>query len=152
MAKNITVQDAVQKWADRGAASGDTVRKGVNAVTESPMEKAAQAKDRWLQGVQRAAANGKYENNLRAVSLNDWKNAMLTKGIANMQTGYNSPIGKQKFQRFMTAFLPFAKQVSDAVKAMPRGTLQQSIDRATYVIREFYNWGQQIAPAPRPIG
>lgn len=150
MPTQLNAQQVVQRWADRGSASGDTVRAGVNAVTESPMEKAAAAKDRWLQGVQRAAQNGKYENNLRAVSLQDWKTAMLNKGIPNMQNGYAQ--GKAKFQRFMNAFLPFARQVSDEVKQMPKGTIQQSIDRARHVIQRFHEWGQTNggqAPAPR---
>lgn len=149
MAKRLTVAQVVQRWQDRGAASGDTVKAGVNAVTESPMEKAAARKDAWLAGVQRAAQSGKYENNLRAVSLQDWKNAMLNKGIPNMQNGYTN--GKAKFQRFMSEWLPYAQQISQAVKAMPKGTLQQGIDRATAAIKMAADFRRgNIAPPPRP--
>jgi hypothetical protein len=152
MAKRLTVAQVVQRWADRGAASGDTVRNGVNAVTESPMEKAAARKDAWLAGVQRAAQSGKYENNLRAVSLQDWKQSMLNKGIANMQNGYTN--GKAKFTRFMNEWMPYAQQISDQIKQMPKGTLQQGIDRATAAIRmaAAFKRGTNYAPMPRPAG
>lgn len=153
MAKRISVAEAVQRWSERGAASGDRVTAGVNAVTESPMEKAAARKDAWMEGVRRAFNSGKYENNLRAVSLNDWKQAMLKKGVPNMQNGYQQ--GKAKFQRFMTEWLPYAQQISENVKVMPKGTLQQGIDRAVAAIRmaaEFRRGGNLPAPAPRPLG
>lgn len=151
MAKSLTVAQVVEKWAKNGAGSGEAVKAGVNAVQESPMEKAAAAQDRWVAGVQRAAQSGKYAANLRAVSLSDWKNMMINKGIPNMQNGYAQ--GKAKFQRFMNEFLPYARDVSQQIKQMPRGTLQQSIDRARKTIElmaEFKN-RRAVAPMPRPI-
>lgn len=150
MPRNLTVAQVVQRWADRGSQSGDAVRAGVNGVQESPMEKAANAQDRWVQGCQRAAQSGKFAANLRAVSLTDWKNAMIQKGIPNMQNGYAN--GRRKFERFMNEFLPYARQVSAEIRAMPRGTLQQSIDRSRRTIElmaEFRNRRQ--APPPRPV-
>lgn len=152
MAKNITVQDAVAKWADRGSNSGDAVKRGVNAVTESPMEKAAAAQERYLAGVRRAVESGKYAERLRAVPLQEWKNAMINKGIPNMQNGYN--VGKAKYQRFMQSFLPYARQVSEEIKQMPKGTLQQAKDRSNRAIERFWEWGRMgnVAPPPRPVG
>lgn len=151
MPSNLTSQQIVQKWADRGAASGETVKAGVNAVTTAPGQLAAQQKALWLQRV--TAAADKWANNVAAVSLNEWKTAMLNKGIPNMQNGYAN--GRAKFQRFMNAFLPYARQVSADIKAMPKGTIQQSKDRSNRAIDMFHNWklqGGGIAPAPRPVG
>jgi len=114
---------------------------GVNAVTESPMEKAALKADAYLAGVQRAVQSGKYAANLRKVTLSDWKQAMLKKGIQNMQNGYMN--SKAKFTRFMTDFLPFARSVSDQIKAMPKGTIQQGKDRMMKVIDLMAGWGAQ---------
>jgi hypothetical protein len=153
MASNLTPQQIVQRWADRGSTSQDTVRAGVNAVTESPTEKAAARSDYWLRRLNEPGTRRKYEDNLRAVSLSMWKQAMIVKGIPNMQTGYAN--GREKFQRFMNAFLPFARQVGDEVRAMPRGNIQQSIDRARHVIMRFHEWGQTgggQAPMPRQVG
>lgn len=135
MAKSITADEVVRKWQERGANSAATVRAGVQAVTESPMEKAAARKDAYLAGVQRAVASGKYEARLRAVSLQSWKDAMLGKGIQNMQTGYADAGNSRKFLAFMREFLPYVRQGAATVRAMPKGTLQQSIDRAAAMIR-----------------
>ena len=147
MPNNLTVQQVVAKWSANGASSADAVRAGVNGVTESPMDKAAAAKDRWLAGIQKAAQSGKWENRLRAVTLAQWKEAMVQKGIPNMTTAYNSDLVKRKFSTFMTTWLPFARDIGKQARAMPRGTIQQSIARATFVIQKFYDWGQQRAGA-----
>lgn len=133
MARSITVAQVADRWAQRGANSGDTVKAGVNAVTESPMEKAAAAKQRYLDGVNRAVQSGKYEERLRAVSLADWRKAMIDKGIPNMRTGYEA--GKEKFRRFMEAFLPYVREGAARIRQMRKGTLQDSIDRCVAMIK-----------------
>src|ERR1041384_2217988 len=95
MAKSITADQVMQKWAAHGAASENTVRAGVQAVQESPTAKAAARVDAWIAGVQRS--RDKFVQNLQAVSLQDWKNAMLGKGINNMTAGYNDRQNQQKF-------------------------------------------------------
>ena len=122
-----------QKWADRLGRAADSVKNGVNSTTVSPTELAAQAKDRWIAGVQRAAEEGRFEEGLRSVSLSDWQKAMINKGIPNMQTGARE--GVTKVEKFMRDFLPFAANVSETIKSMPKGTLQDSIARAETAIR-----------------
>lgn len=127
MAKRLNAATIAAKWATRTSNAGDAMKAGVAAVTESPTAKAAAAKDKWLAGVQNAAANGKYEDGLNAVSLSDWQKAMNDKGIANMANGVRA--AQVKMQAFLTDFLPFAAQVSDQIKAMPSGTVEDSRQR-----------------------
>lgn len=152
MAKSITADDVMRKWAENGSNSAATVRAGVNAVTESPMAKAAARVDAWVAGVQRA--KDKFVAKLNAVSLNDWKQAMLGKGITNMGNGYADAGNQRKFLNFMRVFLPYVRQGAQEVKNMPKGTLQQAIDRAAAQIRWNANFRNQlpIAPMPRPVG
>lgn len=133
MAKALTVAQVVDRWAGRGAAAGPIVERGVNAVETSPTEKAANAKQRWIEGVNRAAQSGKFEAALRRVTLQDWRDAMIKKGIPNMVTGYTN--GKAKFQRFMESFLPYVREGAARVRAMKKGTLEDSIARAAEMIR-----------------
>ena len=133
MAKALTAQQVAERWSQRGSNSGETVRAGVASVQENPAEKAAAAKDRWLAGVQRAAQNGKYEAKLRQVTLADWKNAMINKGIPNMQNGYT--VAKAKFARFMEQWLPYVRQGAAQIRMMPKNNLDQSIARAVAMIR-----------------
>jgi hypothetical protein len=124
MAKRLSAAAVADKWANRTANAADAMKAGVAAVTEAPTQKAAAAKDKWLAGVQAAAANGRFEDGLNAVSLQDWQKAMTDKGIPNMANGVR--MAKQKMQNFLTNFLPFAQQVSDEIAAMPSGTVEDS--------------------------
>lgn len=133
MAKAITAQQVMAKWAAAGANSENTVRAGVQAVNESPTAKAAARVDAWVAGVQRS--RDKFVNNLQAVSLQDWKNAMLGKGLQNMVNGYNDRFNQQKFLNFMNQFLPYVREGAQRVRMMPKNNLQDSINRAAEMIR-----------------
>jgi hypothetical protein len=152
MAKAITPDEVMKKWAENGANSQAVVRAGVNAVTESPTAKAAARVDAWVQGVQRAKE--KFVNACNAVSLNDWKQAMLGKGLQNMQTGYNDAGSQRKYLQFMRSFLPYVRSGAAQVRQMPKGTLADSIKRAEFMIRwnADYRNNFNVAPMPRPVG
>lgn len=151
MAKAITPEAVIKLWADRGAASADTVRAGVNAVQDNPAAKAAARADVWVQNV--ARAKQKFIDSLNRVSLQQWKSAMLNKGLQNMQTGYNDAGNQQKFLAFMRAFLPYVRSGAAQVRAMQKGTLQDGINRAVAMIKHNAAFRDQgnIAPMPRPV-
>lgn len=153
MAKALTAEQVVRLWAERGAGSAETVRAGVNAVTENPAQKAAAAADLWLQKLQQSKQ--KYIDGLNRVTLQQWKSAMLGKGLTNMQSGYTDPTTVNKFAAFMRAWLPYAREGARQAKAMPKGTLQQGIDRAVFIIkynaafRQAGGGGNQMIPQAR---
>lgn len=122
--KQYNAQAIAQLWMQRASAAGERMKAGVQAVTENPAEKAAAAAPQWLAGVQRAAAEGSFEAGLRKVSLSDWKQKMLNKGVPNMATGVREAL--PDMTKFLAEFLPFAGQVSDEIKAMPKGTKEDS--------------------------
>lgn len=151
MAKSITADAVVRLWADRGAASADTVKAGVAAVVDNPAQKAAAAVDLWAQRV--AQSKQKFVDALNRVGLQDWKNAMSGKGVNNMVAGYNDAFNQRKFLTFMRSFLPYVRDGAKQVKGMPKGTLQQGIDRAVAMIKWNAQFRQiQQAPMPRPVG
>lgn len=135
MGKALSPNVAAQKWANRMASAGEAMKNGVQNVQTAPTEQAAQAKDRWMAGLQRAATEGKFEAGLRRVSLEDWKRSMIDKGVANMQNGARTAI--PKVQAFLTEFLPFAESVSQEVASMPKGTIEDSINRSAAAIRKL---------------
>lgn len=135
MAKNLSPNVVAQKWANRMASAGESMKAGVQGVTTAPTEQAAQAKDRWMAGLQRAATEGKFEAGLRRVTLEDWKRSMIDKGVANMQNGARTAV--PKVQAFLAEFLPFADNVSAEVAAMPKGTIEDSINRSAAAIRKL---------------
>jgi len=133
MAKNA--RDIVAKWSRNLGSSGDSMRDGINAVSESPGVKAADAIDNYAAGVQAALSSGKTERRMRSVTLEGWKGAALEKGVPRAIAAANSPTAKAHALEFMEAFLPFAENVSNEISRMPKGTLEDGIARATAAIR-----------------
>lgn len=122
-----------EKWARNLGAAQTSIRDGVMAVTESPMAKAANRVDAYLAGIQRAVADGKYQDGLRRVSLDQWKEALLEKGLPRISTGATAAIGK--FADFMGEFLPHVEAGQRALEGQPRGDLNQNIQRAVFMMQ-----------------
>lgn len=123
-----------QKWARQMQQATQSMKDGVAAVTESPMDKAANAKDLWVAGVMKARESGKYEDNLRAVSLEAWKRAFLQKGIGRVSAGVTEAI--PVMEDFMSQLLPVAEASKRDVATMPKGTPEDSKQR---MLRNFEN-------------
>jgi hypothetical protein len=128
---NLTAQQIADKWATGVSQSTEALKAGINAVTESPMEKAASAVDRQVAGVIAAAQSGKTAARLRSVSMEQWKQAMLTKGVSRVAGG--AAAAKPKFAQFMSEFMPFIRNIVSGLP--PRGDLETNIQRATAVMR-----------------
>lgn len=129
-----TPAQAAAAWQTGMQNSTQKIQAGVNAVTVAPTQAAAAAADRMLAGIQRAVSSGKWQASLQAVSLQDWKTAMLDKGVNRIATG--AAAAKNKVQAFLTQFLPYVAQGKQQLDAtMPRGDLEQNIARAAYMMR-----------------
>ena len=127
----ITAQQAAQKWQQRLSASTQQITDGVNGVTTAPGAKAAAAQALWLQRVQASAA--KWARNVGAVSLESWKQSMITVGIPRVATGASAKVGK--VESFMGEFLPYVEAAAQRVRSMPKGDINASIARATAMIQ-----------------
>lgn len=139
----LSPRDAAQKWLNRARTAGDAIRAGVNAMTEAdnPLEKAAAREQYWAQRVQEAAQQRKFSRGLRNVTFQQWREAMITKGIPNYANGLNS--GASKLQNFMESWLPWIQQGQQRLRDMPRGTLQQNIQRMTTMVEHLANFRRQ---------
>lgn len=120
-----------QTWANRLGASSQEITQGVQRVTVPPGEKAAQQVDAYIAGVQRA--RDKWVRNVSSVTLGQWQQAMIQKGIPRISSG--AAAAQPKVEAFMRSFLPYVEQGAAAVRAMPKGTVDQGIARATAMIR-----------------
>ena len=123
----LTPQQIADLWAERAAASVAKMKATINAMRseDNPLEKAAAKQDEWAAGCARAARENKFADGLRSVKFDDWKKAMLGKGVANYQNGLAD--GKQKFVRFLQAWMPAVERAVDALG--PRGTVAQNKGR-----------------------
>ena len=126
-------QQIAQKWARDLAASTETIRQGVEAVTESPTAKAAARADAYLRGVQQSVADGKWQAGLNRVSLAQWKDDMLTKALPRIASGASA--AEPKFAAFMSEFMPYIEQGLRQLDSMPRGDLNQNIQRMVSMVQ-----------------
>lgn len=129
-AKNANT--SAQKWLRNYQGSTQSVKDGVNGVTEAPTAKAARNLDKAKAGYIDAVDSGRMGRALNAVSLEDWKRAMLNKGINRMSTGATEAVGK--VEAFLSSWMPLMEQVSQQVKLMPSGTTEAALDRVRKVI------------------
>jgi hypothetical protein len=129
----INVQHAVEKWQRNMMGATETIKAGVQGVTESPTLKAAAQADRYVAGVQRAVADGRWQAGLQSVTLQQWQQAVLGKGLQRLQAGVAA--AKPKVQAFLSQFLPYVDQAAQQVRAMPKGGVENGIARASAMIR-----------------
>ena len=129
----VNADEFVEKHARRTKGALEDLRRGVGAVTEAPGAKAAQKADKMRAKLVEAIDSGKWQKRVAAVSLDDWKKAMLEKGVARVPAGIDA--AAEKTRKFAAQLLAFEATLKDTVDRMPDLTLEDSIARSTAWIR-----------------
>lgn len=121
MAKgNKNPQQVTEKYLKRIKSSTDEIKAGIQSVTEAPGAKAAKKKAKLVQNWQTAIESGKWERNVAAVSLEEWKKQALEKGVNRIGTGAEA--AKDKVLQFQTQLLEFQKGLKAKVDNMDDST------------------------------
>lgn len=118
-------------WAARLAGSTDKIQRGVQAVTTSPGQAAARQKDAYVAGVQ--ASSGKWATRVASVTLSDWQQAAITKGVPRVASGAQA--AQPKMAAFMARVLPHIESARASLP--PRGNLEQNIARSASFARKM---------------
>jgi len=129
----LTPEEFAAKQADRLKGSVEQIRRGVQRVTESPTAKAATKKDKYLQGIQAAVSNGKWQRGLAGVSLADWQKQMIEKGVNRIAGGIDG--AHDKVVAFATKLNTFQDTLKKQIDAMPDNTAEDRIARMTAWVR-----------------
>lgn len=132
MAK-LTPQQFTEKWQRRIQSATPDITNGINRVDTAPTQLAAAKKDKMLANVTAAIQNGKWENGLNRVTLADWKNAAINKGVPRIAQGAAG--AGAKLTAFASQLLPFQDNLVSQIKSMPDLTLEDSINRMTTFVR-----------------
>lgn len=127
-----TASEVAALWKDRLLRSGDKIKSGVRAVKEAPTQRAARKKSEYVAGVMRAVDSGKWEQGLGRVTLQQWQDAMINKGVANLTTGATQAM--PKVEAFLSRLLPYTAQVKETIAQMPKGTIEDGKARALAAI------------------
>ncbi len=128
-----TPTSATQKWLRNLKASGPSATDGANSVDVAPGQQAAAQQEKMLTNLTEAVNSGKWARNVAAVSLTEWKEAYIKKGIPAMQRG--ADMGQSKMQDYLQFAFPVIEQLQNEIANMPDGSLEDSIARSAEWIR-----------------
>jgi len=132
MAK-LTPEEFQEKHARRLKAAIADMERGVKAVTSSPTAAAAAKKEKMRAGINAAIDSGKWEAGLKRVTLDEWKEKMLAKGLPRVAAGIDA--AAPKVQEFASELLAYEDRLQGEVAKLPDVTLEDSINRMTTWIR-----------------
>jgi len=130
VARNKVRVDAnglAQKWGNNTKAATGYMAEGVDRVTEAPGKKAADKADKMRQNIVKSLDSGKWQRRVAAVPLEDWKNAMKTKGVSRISEGVDGANGKMA--DFAEQLISHENSGLAEVSKMPDLTLQDSKNR-----------------------
>jgi len=131
----LTPVEFQEKHARRLKASIDDMRKGIEGVTESPTAKAAGKASKMKTNLVASIDSGKWAAGLNRVSLSEWKDKMINKGLNRVAGGIDEAAAKTT--AFAADLLPHIDSGVSAIKKMPDVTLEDNIGRMTSFIRHM---------------
>lgn len=132
----VSAENAVQRYLD-GTGSGNAAKKyadGIEAVTESPMAKAASgvATQKYLESIRKSVESGYRQNRLNAVPLSRWKDGAKGKGKERYASGCRASADKVRahFQKWA----PIYQQISAECAAMPNNSTEDALAKVRRAI------------------
>ena len=125
----MTAEEFADKQASRLKNAVPEIQKGIERVTESPTAKAAARQDKMLTNLTNAVQSGRWASRLKAVTLDEWKQKALSKGVGRIATGIDQ--ARPKVVEFAGQLLEHEGKLQDEIDKMPDLTLEDSINRMT---------------------
>lgn len=134
MAKVDATQFA-DKWSRRLKAATPDIQAGIKRVTQAPGVKAAAQAQVMLQNLSARVNDGSWAKAVGSVSLSDWQNAALNKGVQRISAGVDA--AQSKVQMMAGKLLAAVDGAVQVVNQTPRGDLQANINRAVTFMNEM---------------
>lgn len=108
--------ELAKKWAENLTRNKASIRAGIEAVSVAPTQKAAQAVGKYRDGCTRAADDGTFVAGCNRVTLQEWKNKAINKGLTNLDVGVRE--AEQKVAAFQAKAAPFYRQARERAEAV----------------------------------
>ena len=126
---NQSPDQIAARWAQGLAGAGSRIQSGVQGVTTAPGQAAARQVQAWQTNTQAAAQ--KWAARTGSITLSEWQNSMVEKGIPRIGAGAQA--AQPKFAQFMSTLLPNIQSVVQSLP--PRGNIDANIARAAAFAR-----------------
>jgi hypothetical protein len=131
----LTPAEFQEKHARRLKGAVEDIRKGIERVTEAPGVKAAAKQAKMKMAINEAIDTGKWAERTKKVTVGEWKDKAINKGLGRIASGIDGASGK--VTDFASQLLTVQDGIVNKVKAMPDMTLEDRINRMTTFIRDM---------------
>src|SRR5271168_1059315 len=111
----LNAQQWLEKWGRKMNGAGPDITAGIDRVKTAPGQLAAQAKALFVQRLMESINNGTWEKNVAAVPLEQWKDAMKTKGMPRIAQGVT--MAQKNKSGIISELLSAVDQASTEAKA-----------------------------------
>jgi len=122
----LSGQEGADKWATRLAGATEDIRRGIARVTEAPGQRAAAKRAKWEAGINRS--KDKWQRNVAAVGLEEWRQKASTVGVSRVAEGAQA--NKDKYAKVAGELYPHIEAGQRAVANMPDSTLEERIAKS----------------------
>tara|TARA_R100001086_G_scaffold112467_1_gene57353 strand:- start:8001 stop:8426 length:426 start_codon:yes stop_codon:yes gene_type:complete len=134
MPETLNPTEIADKQANRLSAAVPDIKRGVQRVTQSPTDKAADNLEKAASNYALAISSGKTEQRLRAVSLSDWQQATVAKAD-RIPSGINE--AKAKLQKFHAQRQGHQTGIDSELDSMPTLTPSDMEQRMLHQMRRM---------------
>ncbi len=124
----VTAEEYADKHARRLKGATEDIRRGIERVSEAPGKKAAAAQSRMMENLMASIQDGTWAAQVSKVSLQEWKDSAIGKGIGRIAAGIDAAQPKQvaMAQKLLAA----VDATLTEVNRTPRGDLETNIARS----------------------
>jgi len=137
MPVKVTPAELTEKWQRRLKGSIEDMRAGVQRVTVAPGLAAAEKADKWQAAISESRTKEKWRRRVGGVTLEEWKKAMVEKGLSRIASGVDG--ATSKMTRFATQLIDHQNAGLVTLEKMPDLTLEDSINRMAAWTRHMAN-------------
>lgn len=137
----LTPKQAQEKHARRLKGAMEDMTIGVNAVTEAPGKAAAAKQAKMRANLLKSIDDGTWAQRVGAVTLAEWKEQMLTKGLPRVAAGIDGAAAKT--EDFFAQLFAYQDGIKGRIDAMPDLTLEDSINRMTTWVRDMSKFSKK---------
>lgn len=141
MAK-LTPEEYAAKQARNLKNSLPDIRAGIARVTTAPGVAAVRQQDKMRTKTLEAIDSGLWAKKTSGVSLQEWQDKSINKGVDRISSGIDAAHDKQV--AMAGRLLPIVDAAAQKARAMPKTTLQDSIARMTSFVTDMSKAKGQI--------
>jgi hypothetical protein len=134
----VNASEFAEKWKRRTAGATEDYRRGVQRVNVAPGQRAAEAQEKMMTNLIESITSGKWANNVASVSLQEWKDSAINKGLQRISAGVEG--ASPKMQRFATELLQAVDSAKAEIDSMPSTTFEDRLARMTAYSRRMHQF------------